>query len=365
MSQVPPPDDPPPVPIVEPPLVVPPEVSAGATYVREERVVSDGTPLAESVDVNAVHEEERVRVLPDGTMIRERDRIEQRSRFRDWLPWLLLALLGLVLVIGLIVWYVNRSSSKTVPAVVGLRIDAAVNRLQQDGFKVEIARQSSTRSAGTVFGQNPAAGTSHSDGSSVRLLVAKGRTGATVPNAVGLAQAAARDRLVRAGFRVTATETSSDQPRGSVVSQSPAAGGHLTSGGLIHLIISKGSATVNVPSEVGNPVTQARSELAALGLKPDVSHVPSTQPVDTVVAQNPPGGQARKGSTVYLNVSKGAPATTAPKATPTTTVQTTTTQTTTTQTTTTATTATVTVPKTQTTTVTTPATAPAATSTTP
>ncbi len=363
MSQTPPPDEPDPLlpPPDEPPLVVPPAAPGDVRYVREERVIDDGpAPLAGDLDVNAVHEEERVRVLPDGTVLRESDRIEQRSRFRDWLPWLLLALVGLILAVGLIVWYVSRSSSKAVPAVVGLRVDAAVTKLQDDGFKVQIVRQSNAHAAGVVFGQNPAAATKHDDGSSVRLLVSKGRTRTTVPNGVGLAQGAARDRLVQAGFRVMTAEVFSDQPRGTVVAQQPAAGGHVAPGSLVRLNISKGSANVDVPSEVGNPVTQAQSELAAKGLKPTVTRVPSDQPIDTVVAQAPAGGQVRKGSTVQLNVSKGAPATT------TTTAPAQTTTTATTQTTTTATTATVTVPTTNTTTVTTQSTvtAPATTTST-
>jgi beta-lactam-binding protein with PASTA domain len=356
MSQIPPfddPDDPRIRPIDDPPVIVP----------QVEPLVAP--PLAGDVDVNAVHEEERVRVLADGTVLRETDRIEQRSHFRDWLPWLLLALVALVIAIGLVIWYVGRSSSKTVPAVVGLRIDAAVSRLQQGGFKVQIARQSNARPAGVVFGQNPAAATKHDDGSTVRLLASKGPNRAKVPNAVGLAQTAARDRLVNAGFRVVTAEVFSDQPRGNVVAQSPAAGGTVTPGGLVRLNVSKGSATVDVPSEVGNPIDQARSELAAKGLKPNVSHVPSSQPVDTVVAQNPTGGKARTGSTVYLNVSKGAAVTTQTTTTPvvTTTAPAQTTTTTTTSTVTVPATSTVTVPATKTTTVSTPATTVTAPST--
>ncbi len=287
-------------------------------------------PAPDEVDVRAVHEEERVRVMPDGSVVREVDRIEQRSAFRDRLPWILLALVALIIVIGGVVWYATRSSNKTVPAVVGLRIDAAVTRLQADGFKVQIQRQSNARPAGVVFGQNPAATTSHADGSTVRLLVSKGRGTATVPNAVGLPQSAARDRLVNAGFRVITAEVYSDQPVGQVVAQSPAAGGREPPGTLIHLNVSKGSATVDVPSEVGSTVDQARSDLAAKGLVPSILRVPSSQPVDTVVAQSPTGGQARKGSKVELNVSKGAPAATTPAVT--TTTQTVTTQTTTTAT---------------------------------
>ena len=36
-----------------------------------------------------------------------------------------------------------------------------------------------------------------------------------------------------------------------------------------------------------------------------LAHVPSIQPVGTVVSQQPAGGNARKGSNVGLNVSRG------------------------------------------------------------
>jgi beta-lactam-binding protein with PASTA domain len=363
MSNVPPPVDPDSDPLIPPPidpLIVPPPAVPveDVRVVREERViVDDAAPLAADVEVNVVHEEERVRVMADGSVLREVDRVEQRSRFRDWLPWLLLALVGLLIAIGLIVWYVTRSDSKAVPAVVGLRIDAAVTRLEQDGFKTQIARQTNARAAGVVFGQNPAAATKHDNGSIVRLLVSKGRGSAKVPNAVGLTQAVARDRLVKAGFKVMTAEVFSSQPNGTVTAQAPAAGGQSAPGTLVHLNISKGSATVNVPSEVGNTVDQARAALAAKGFEPKILRVPSTEAIGTVVAQSPAGGQLRRGSAVQLNVSKGAPVATTTTPAPTTT----TTQTTTTQTTTTATTATVTVPTTQTTTVTTPSTSTAST----
>jgi len=51
---------------------------------------------------------------------------------------------------------------------------------------------------------------------------------------------------------------------------------------------------------------EAETQLAKADLKPVVQlRVPSAQPPGTVVAQDPPGGQAKRGSTVRLNVSTG------------------------------------------------------------
>jgi beta-lactam-binding protein with PASTA domain len=291
------------------PIVQPPD----ATRIQETRIEDTRIqpprpvpPLSEQeADVNVVHEEERVRVLADGSVVRETDRIEQRSRFRDLLPWLLIALLGVILIAGIVIWYVTKSDSKSVPTVVGQRVDAAVNRMQADGFKVQIARQSSSRAPGIVFGQNPAGGTSVNKGSTVNLLVSSGRSRKTVPNAVGRSQAAGRSALVQAGFAVTTAEVPSDQPVGTIVAQDPAAGTRVAPGTKVRINVSKGLANVTVPSEVGSTVTDAKAALVAKGFKPAVALVSSNEAADTVVAQNPAGGTAPKGSTVQLSVSQG------------------------------------------------------------
>jgi serine/threonine-protein kinase len=128
-----------------------------------------------------------------------------------------------------------------------------------------------------------------------------------VPNAVGLTEAAARDRLVAKGFKVTEARVFSQEKAGSVVAQSPAAGARAPKGGTIRINVSKGSPTVIVPNVVGQSVGDAETALAKVGLKGVVQlHVPSAQPAGTVVAQNPPGGQAKRGSSVALNVSSGS-----------------------------------------------------------
>ena len=332
---------------IQPPRrAVPPRPDPDAVHIvhEEERVGA----LPDADEVNVLHEEERVRVLPDGTVLRERDRIEQeQSWFRRYLPWILIAILGLVIIAGLALWYVTRSDTKTVPSVVGLQSDAAVNRLQNDGFKVQIVRQSSTGPAGVVFGQNPAADASVSKGSTVRLLVSKGRSLVTVPNAVGLSQVDARNRLVNAGFAVITAQVPADQPVGTVTAQDPPAGTRVAPGTKVHINVSKGKAVVPVPSEVGNSLSSAQAALEAKGFKVVTTPVPSSSPADTVVSQSPAGGSAPKGSTVQLNISQGpsATTTTATVTTPTTTVTTpTTTVTTPTTTTATSTTGTVTTP---------------------
>jgi beta-lactam-binding protein with PASTA domain len=303
-------------------------VSLPAEETRIEEVRAAPPPPGSDVDVDIVHAEERARVLADGTVVREGYRVEQRSRGRELLPWILIALLLALGIGGFAVWYFTRASTKPVPAVVGLRIDDAVTRLQDDGFKTQIARQSNAKQPGVVFGQNPAADSKADSGSTVRLLVSSGPSSSTVLNAVGLPQSEARGKLVDAGFAVTTAQVFSDQPTGTVVAQDPAAGARVAPGTKVRLNVSKGSGDSDVPSEVGNTLDQAESELAAQGFKPSVTRVPSDQPLDTVVAQSPSAGKARKGSTVRLSVSEGPQAATTQETTTTTTTVPATTETT-------------------------------------
>jgi beta-lactam-binding protein with PASTA domain len=326
-DRTPPEDTPPPA---------PDETLVQRRTVREQRVVIV-PPAGAGGAPGAVHEEERVGVAGDGSVVREFDRVEQPpvqppdERRRNWWPWAISAVLLLIL-IGLAIWYFTRDQKSTVTPVIGQTSTLAVSRLQQDGFKTQIIRRVSSRRPGTVVGEQPAGGSKASKDSLVTLTVAAAPTSVHVPNAVGVAQAEARDRLVAAGFLVKSFPVSSTQPVGTVVAQAPAAGEKATRGTSVRINVSKGSATTNVPSEVGTDSATAQQDLAAKGFKPSVTQVPSDQPSGTVVAQSPSGGQARKGASVQLNVSNGqatttttTPATT--DTTPTTTATTTTTTT--------------------------------------
>jgi beta-lactam-binding protein with PASTA domain len=306
------------------PVILPPE----ETRIQE---VHATPPPGADAEVDVVQEQRRTRVLPDGTVVEDGYRVEQRSSMRDRLPWIIIAVLAAILIAGFATWFFTRSDTKPVPGVVGLQVDDAVTKLQADGFKVQIVRQSNDKPAGVVFGQNPAANTDADEGSSVRVLASSGPSASTVPNAVGLRQSEARSQLVDKGFTVTTAQVFSDQPSGEVVAQDPAAGTKVAPGTRVRLNVSKGSGQVDVPSQIGNTLDDAQADLVAQGFKTAVTRVASDQPVDTVVAQSPSGGTARKGATVRLSVSEGPSAdttTTTTETTTTTTVPATTTSTT-------------------------------------
>lgn len=287
------------------------EIVTGSTGAPSDQPLIQPLPLAvdsEVVTPAVVSEIEQVQVLPDGSVERRLDRVEQPATERRTGPNLAPALLIILLIALAAVaatWYLTRGTESDVPAVVGLSLDQAVQELQDEGFKSDISSQANAEDEGIVFEQRPAAGSSADDGSTVLVLVSKGPETVSIPNAVGVTEAEARDRLAQAGFAVTVVKVFSDDPDGNVIAQNPSAGGQAAKGSTVRINVSKGTGLVDVPNVTGQQRAAAESMLTQLGLKANVVSVPSNEPVGTVVAQNPTGGQIRQGAGVRLNVSTG------------------------------------------------------------
>jgi eukaryotic-like serine/threonine-protein kinase len=278
----------------------------------EQRAVPPGEPVGPpmgepELEQAVVHETETVRQREDGALERETVMQERRRRSPGSQIGAALAVLALLLAAGAGAWwYFTQEDTAQVPAVEGLPLDQAVSRLQEEGLKADIVTQANDAPSGTVYQQDPAAGSEVDEGASVQVLVSGGSATKPVPNAVGLAEAEARDRLVDAGFQVDSREVFAEQEPGTVVSQDPAAGADAEDGANVTIEVSKGTGLVDVPNVVGLTRAEAEAEVSSAKLEANVVEVPSTEPAGTVVAQNPVGGQAREGSSVRLNVAQGS-----------------------------------------------------------
>ena len=229
-----------------------------------------------------------------------------RGPFDDFWPALAILLLATLIGLGAL-WYFTRAEERAVPAVTSQPLDVAVSRLQDEGFKTDIVNRSNAAPRGTVFEQRPTAGTELEEGSTVTILASTGPATVVVPNAVGLPEQQARDRLATAGLEVRVFEVFSDEPEGTVIAQNPGSGERVSPDESVRLNVSKGTGLVDVPSMVGLTRAEAEAQLSDAGLEANVFEVPSIEPAGTVVAQNPVGGQLRQGQPVRLNVSSGTP----------------------------------------------------------
>ena len=143
--------------------------------------------------------------------------------------------------------------NEIVPNVVGLTQAAATTAITGAKLTVGTVTQqpSTTVPTGNVISQDPASGSSVAEGSPVSLVISSGPL-VTVPNVVGLTQAAATTAITGAKLTVgTVTQqTSTTVPAGNIVSQAPAAGTSVAPGSPVNLV----TGLPPDPSTVAPPV---------------------------------------------------------------------------------------------------------------
>jgi serine/threonine-protein kinase len=191
-----------------------------------------------------------------------------------------------------------------VPSVIGKTQDDAVSTLVNAGLKASpVVPVSSNKPEGTVTGQDPAGGMTVIKGSRVRINVSSGPAEVDVPSVIGLTFDQASATLQNDGFAVSRTNVESDQPKDTVVDQSPS--GQAKPGSTISLSVSKGPKTSQVPDVTSQDEQSARSTLESAGFHVVVQREEVNDPGlgGIVLSQDPTGGtKAKQGSQVTITV---------------------------------------------------------------
>ncbi len=115
----------------------------------------------------------------------------------------------------------------------------------------------------------------------------------TVPDVVGLSAGQATQQLHDAHLTVgSSTTRASRTTKGNVLSTDPKAGSSVAKDSAVNLVVSGGPNIPNVavPSVQGKQLTQAIQLLQAANLGYTIKSVNSTQPVGTVLSQDPAAG---------------------------------------------------------------------------
>ncbi|HEY7148948.1 MAG TPA: Stk1 family PASTA domain-containing Ser/Thr kinase [Gaiellaceae bacterium] len=234
-------------------------------------------------------------------------------RRRPFWPWLLALLL--VVLAAVAGWYaygkiqdsLDSSSGVAVPYVVAMREDLAVQKLNEKGLDATVHRQSNaTIKEGNVFDQRPEAGVRLDKSSAVDIFVSTGPAKVKVPDVMGESSDDAVAALTAAKLKFKVLNVFSKEDADTVVAQSPVGGKVVDQGSTVHINISKGLEPVDVPNVVGQLYDSAQGALQGAGFAVARRDVDSSQPKDTVIDQQPKGGgEAARGSTVTLFVSKG------------------------------------------------------------
>jgi len=144
-----------------------------------------------------------------------------------------------------------------VPDVTGRNDEDARGELDALGFTVTVKKvENADKDPGTVLSQDPAGGTTLTQGATVTLTVAKAPPKVDVPDVTGHSEKFATDALKRAGFRVSVTDADVQTPDadGQVQSQSPGGGGQAKKGSTVTITVGRFNPALN-PEGAGTPTT--------------------------------------------------------------------------------------------------------------
>ncbi len=207
-------------------------------------------------------------------------------------PWVWLGALGVLAVLAVVVAVLAtrdgdepEALTLVVPNVIGLEADEARARVRAAGLEADVGRAPSGEPRGTVFDQQPEAGTKVAPGSAVVVTVSQGppETTVTVTTATTVTEPAATvtvpdvlgDDHVGAGAEIDALDlvadsfpVESEEQRGTVVAQNPAGGTRVAERTHARLEVALGTGerpNAAVPDVTGLPEDEARAAVRESG----------------------------------------------------------------------------------------------------
>jgi serine/threonine-protein kinase len=231
----------------------------------------------------------------------------QRWLFSRRLAYVALAA-AVVLVIGLMTWWVTNGQYETVPQVGRMTKATARTELRNLGFTVKTGHgvHSNVVPRGEIIRTDPAIGARAHRGSVVTLIPSLGPVLIRVPSVTGMKLADAKAALRRAGLtpgKVT-NATSTTIPLGVVISTSPVAGRSWPQPRPVRIVQSAGLPLPNLVGQQQSAAEQ-QSQQDGFRLNPE-QDTKSDQPAGTITRQSPrPGTPITPGEVVTIRVSAG------------------------------------------------------------
>ena len=210
------------------------------------------------------------------------------------------------------IWYLTRTPTFLVADFVGGPVATAEAAATADNFEIDRTDVfDETVEAGVVIAQDPGAGITLDEGSTVRLTVSAGPPPVAVPTDLGgkpLSQVT--EELAAVGLSVGEVKAVFDEnwPKDAVLSLAPETPPELPKGSAVGLVVSDGPTPRQIPAGlVGTDVEAATIALRAVGLTAGRQDAFSdTVPPGIIIATDPgEGATVPRDSTVTLVVSVG------------------------------------------------------------
>jgi beta-lactam-binding protein with PASTA domain len=175
-----------------------------------------------------------------------------------------------------------------VPDLTGVELSAAKGQLEPLKLKLKqgAGQYSDSVPQGVVISTDPKANTPLKPGSTITVVVSKGRAPITVPDLTNKNINDVRAQLQKLGLSAVEQYKDSNAPADTVIGQSPKAGTSAEKDAEIKLDVSKGPAQVIMVDVTNQPCQQAQQSLQNMSLKVRID----VNPNGTVRGQQPPPG---------------------------------------------------------------------------
>jgi len=220
---------------------------------------------------------------------------------------------AIAIFLGISVWYVflGPGSKVVVPSLAGLTVKEAKSTLEDLGLNLDISKEEFSEDIpdGKIINSDPAGGGRVSPNGTVGVIISKGQERYSVPTLQGLKLEVAEQLLKESKLVVgdVKEEFSSEFPNGFIMRSDPVAGERIKRDSQVNLFISKGIEQIALSNYKGKSGEQALNELTDAGFDVKTKYVFSEDlPIGAVISQTPGAGEADKGSTITLLVSKGS-----------------------------------------------------------
>lgn len=219
----------------------------------------------------------------------------------------------IAILVGAFVWYgfLGPGSKVVVPSLAGLTVKEATSSLKDLGLSLDVANEEFSEDIpdGKIISSDPAGGGRVSPNGTVDVTISKGKERYSVPNLQGLKQDVAEQQLKENKLVLgeVKEEYSNEFPKGFIMRSEPIAGERVKRDSQVNIVISLGVEQVAFSDYKGKSGEQALNELTDAGFEVKTKYVYSEDlPIGAVISQTPGAGQADKGSTITLLVSKGS-----------------------------------------------------------
>jgi beta-lactam-binding protein with PASTA domain/serine/threonine protein kinase len=218
--------------------------------------------------------------------------------------------LAVVLVVGLLGWWVLEGRYTTVPKVTGLSAAAARSDLRDAGLTVTTGKKrlDNQVAKGMVISTIPATGARITRGGTVTLIVSAGPHMIAMPQVTGGSLQAAKDAIKHAGLMLgkVTKQTSATIPPGTVISSHPGPGTSWPQPRPVSLVVSAGPP---MPNFVGQQKSAAEGWAAANKVQlNEKTAIHSDQPAETIIRQSlKPGSAFYQGQVITIVISAGPP----------------------------------------------------------